>query len=169
MNSWLRRYLIAPLLALLTSGIAPRRLALCVALGIVIGNIPILGVSTLLSAALALLLRLNLPAIQLVQGLMAPTQLLLIIPQVRLGEWLLRSPPEPLSIEASLRLLEQGVGHAIVVLWNAIIHAGVAFLLVGPLATLLLYVALVPVFERAARRRNTAAVKSENKIDSRPI
>jgi hypothetical protein len=100
---------------------------------------------------------------------MAPTQLLLIIPQVRLGEWLLRSPPEPLSIETSLRLLEQGIGHAIVVLWNAIIHAGVAFLLVGPLATLLLYVALVPVFERAARRRTAAAVNSENKIDSRPI
>lgn len=157
MGNWLRRYLVEPLMALLTTGVAPRRLALCVALGIVIGNIPILGVSTLLSAALALLLRLNLPAIQLVQGLMAPTQLLLIIPQVRLGEWLLGSPPEPLSIEASLRLLDQGVLHAVTVLWNAIIHAGVAFLLLGPLATLLLYFLLAPVFERAAAARRPPA------------
>ena len=156
MNAWLRRYLVDPLMALLTTGVAPRRLALCVALGIVIGNIPILGVSTLLSAALALLLRLNLPAIQLVQGLMAPTQLLLLIPQVRLGEWLLGSPPEPLSIEASLRLLDQGVLHAVDVLWNAIIHAGVAFLLLGPVATLLLYLLLAPMFERAAAARRAA-------------
>lgn len=157
MNARLRRYLVEPLLALLSRGTTPRQLALCVALGIVIGNIPILGVSTLLSAALALLLRLNLPAIQLVQGLMAPTQLVLIIPQVRLGEWLLRSPPEPLSIESSLRLLDQGVLHAVNVLWNAIIHAGVAFLLVGPLAAMVFYLVLVPVFERAARRLSPRA------------
>ena len=71
---WLRRKILDPLLALLRQGISPRRLALCVAIGIVVGNVPILGVSTLLCGALALLFRLNLPAMQLVQAAMARTR-----------------------------------------------------------------------------------------------
>jgi uncharacterized protein (DUF2062 family) len=67
LNHWLRRRILEPLLKLLSSGLAPSRLALCVAVGIVIGTIPILGVSTILCTLVALLFRLNLPAIQLAQ------------------------------------------------------------------------------------------------------
>jgi hypothetical protein len=73
--------------------------------------------------------------------------LLLIIPFVRLGEWLLRAPHQAVSIDAGLAL---GVGHAVAVLWGAIVHAGIAWLLVAPLAILVLYKSLAPVFARAA-------------------
>jgi len=154
-KEWLRRRLLSPLLGLLKQGISPERLALCVAIGIVVGNIPILGLSTALCALIALVFRLNLPAMQIVQALMAPTQLLLIIPFVRLGEWILRAPHQPLSISAGLALLSQGVGHAVVVLWDAILHAGFAFLLVAPIATFVLYKILIPVFVRAAKQLST--------------
>jgi uncharacterized protein (DUF2062 family) len=149
-RNWLRRRILEPLLALLRQGISPNRLALCVAIGVVVGNVPILGVSTLLCTAIALAFRLNLPAIQLVQAAMAPTQILLIIPFVRLGEWILRVPPQPLSIKEGFALLAQGAGHAIVVLWDAILHAGLAWIMVAPLAVFLLYKLLTPVFSRAA-------------------
>jgi uncharacterized protein (DUF2062 family) len=155
---WFRRRIVNPLLALLKQGVSPQRLALCVALGIVIGNIPILGLSTGLCALIALAFRLNLPAMQLVQALMAPTQVLLIIPFVRLGEWILRAPRQPLSIEAGLALLANGVGHAVVVLWDAIVHAGFAFVLVAPFATYTLYRIFVPVFAHAAARLGARAV-----------
>lgn len=141
-----------PLLALLKQSMSPNRLALCVALGIVIGNIPILGVSTLICAAIALVFRLNLAAIQIVQAAMAPTQLLLIIPFVRLGEWMVRAPPQPVSIKEGLALMAQGVGHAVVTLWNALLHAGLAWTLIAPPAVFLLYKILTPVFEHAAAR-----------------
>jgi hypothetical protein len=150
MKNWLNRRVIEPLMALLMQGVAPRRLALCVAIGVVVGNIPILGVSTILCAAIALTFRLNLPAIQIVQAAMAPTQLLLIIPFVRLGEWILRAPPEPVSLKQGMALLSQGAGHAIAVLRDAILHAGVAWILVAPLAVYSLYKLLTPVFVRAA-------------------
>lgn len=151
MKAWLLRRVWDPLLGLLQHGMRPDRLALCVAIGIVVGNIPILGLSTALCAAIALALRLNLPAMQLVQALMAPTQLLLIIPYVRLGEWLLRVPPQPLSIKEGLALMAQGVGHAVIVLWDAILHAGFAFLLTAPLSVFVIYRILAPIFERAAK------------------
>jgi len=152
LNQWLRRKILEPLLKLLSSGLAPSRLALCVAVGIVIGTIPILGVSTILCTLVALLFRLNLPAIQLAQWAMAPIQLLLIIPFVRLGEWLLRAPPQPLSLKAAAAVMEQGVGPALVALGDAILHASFAWALVAPVVILLLNKILTPIFQRAARR-----------------
>ena len=146
----LNRRVIEPLVALLTQGVSPHRLALCVAIGVVVGNIPILGVSTILCAAIALAFRLNLPAIQIVQAVMAPTQLLLIVPFIRLGEWILRVPPEPVSIKLGMALLAQGAGHTIGVLRDAILHAGLAWMLIAPLAVYSLYRLLTPVFVRAA-------------------
>jgi len=149
-KNWLNRWLLEPLLTLLRQGISPRRLALCVAIAIVVGNIPILGVSTILCTFIALLFRLNLPAIQVVQAAMAPTQVLLIIPFVRLGEWILRVPPQVVSIKAALALMSQGMWQAIVVLRDTIFHAGLAWALIAPFAIYLLHRLLTPVFERMA-------------------
>jgi uncharacterized protein (DUF2062 family) len=152
MKLWLYRRLIEPLLALLRQGVTPSSLALCVSIGIVIGNIPILGVSTILCAIIALVFRLNLPAIQFAQAAMAPTQLLLIIPFVRLGEWILHAPRQSVSIKEGLALIQQGVWHAVIVLWDAILHAGFAWILVAPFCTYLFYRLLTPLFAKAAGR-----------------
>ena len=150
MKKWLYGRIVTPLLALLKQGMSPDRLALCVAIGVVVGNIPILGVSTILCAGIALAFRLNLPAIQIVQACMAPTQILLIIPFVRLGEWILRVPRQRVSVKEGMELLGQGTAHAIAALWEAILHAGFAWILVAPVAIFSFYKLLTPVFERAA-------------------
>ena len=75
----------------LRQGISPRRLALTLALGFAVGCIPVVGIPTVLCAALALALRLNLPAIQMANYVAMPLQLALIVPFVRLGRWLV--PP----------------------------------------------------------------------------
>ena len=149
-RKWLHRRLVQPLLALLTQGISPQRLALCVAIGLVVGNIPVLGVSTIICSIVALVFRLNLPAIQLVQAAMAPTQLLLIIPFVRLGEWLMHAPRQAVSIKAGLALMAQGIWHSVVVLKDAILHASIAWALMAPFLIYLFYRLLTPLFERAA-------------------
>jgi uncharacterized protein (DUF2062 family) len=149
-KDWLQRRIVDPLRALLLQGISSDRLAMCVAIGVVVGNIPILGISTILCTGIALVFRLNLAAIQVVQAAMAPTQLLLIIPFVRLGESLLRAPHQAVSIGAGRALMAQGVGRAVTVLWDAIVHAGIAWLLVAPLAIVVFYKLLAPVFARAA-------------------
>ena len=75
----------------LSQGISPRRLALTLALGLAIGCIPVIGISTLVCIALAFALRLNLPAIQAANYAVMPLQLFLIFPFVRLGGWLFTS------------------------------------------------------------------------------
>lgn len=157
MKNWLNSKLLEPLVGLLRDGLSPRRLALCVAVAIVVGNIPILlGVSTLTCAFIALIFRLNLPVIQLVQGAMAPTQVLLIIPFVRLGEWILRVPAQAVTIEATLALMSQGIWQTIVVLREAIFHAALGWALIAPFWIYLLYRILTPVFERMAAQISKA-------------
>jgi uncharacterized protein (DUF2062 family) len=145
MRDFLQRRLVAPLLALLRQGVTPRDLALSLALGTVIGLVPILGISTALCALAALVLRLNMPAIQLVNYLLMPLQLLLIIPQLRFGEWLSRSPRFPITIEAGLELLSHGVITAIRVLSTAIAHAALGWIVLAPPAAFILFKTLEPV------------------------
>ncbi len=75
----------------LLQGISPRRLALTLALGFAIGCIPVVGIPTALCVLLALALRLNLPAIQAANYAVMPLQLVLIVPFVRMGGWLMSS------------------------------------------------------------------------------
>ncbi|HEY1985334.1 MAG TPA: DUF2062 domain-containing protein [Terracidiphilus sp.] len=69
----------------LRQGIAPRRLALTLVLGFVIGCIPLVGLPTALCAVVALAFRLNQPAIQAANYAAMPFQLVLVVPLVRLG------------------------------------------------------------------------------------
>jgi uncharacterized protein (DUF2062 family) len=148
----LKSRLVEPLLTLLRQGTTPDRLALSLAFGLGLGIFPVLGVSTVLCTVVALALRLNLPAIQLVNYAVAPLQLLLIIPFVRLGEHLSGAVPEPLSIHAGLALLAQGVAHAVEVLWGAILHAALGWAVLGPPGIALLYLLFRPLLGRVAAR-----------------
>ncbi len=138
MNGFLQRRLVDPLIRLLRAGATPRELALSLALGVTIGIVPVLGVSTVLCAIVALALRLNLPAIQLVNYLLTPLQLMLIIPFLRFGELLTAAPRFPVTLESGLALLSHGGFEAVRILATAIVHATLGWLLVAPLLAFVL-------------------------------
>jgi len=69
----------------LRQGMSPRRLALTLAIGFVVGCIPLVGLPTGICALVALAFRLNLPAIQAANYLAMPFQVILILPLMRLG------------------------------------------------------------------------------------
>jgi uncharacterized protein (DUF2062 family) len=149
MRGFLRRRLWEPLMALLRQGVTADKLAWSVALGVVLGLVPVLGVSTAACALAALTFRLNLPAIQLVNYLVTPLQLLLIIPQLRFGEWLAHAPPFPVTLESGLALLARGAFDAVRVLATAIGHATLGWAVLALPAALILQRA----FALALRRR----------------
>jgi uncharacterized protein (DUF2062 family) len=133
------RRLVGPIVDLLTQGITPEKIALSLAFGIVLGVFPVLGSTTLLCAAAALIFHLNLPAIQLVNYLVYPLQLFFLIPFIRLGEILFRAAPLQLSLVQMLAMAHANLPHAIATLWRATVHAVSAWLLIGPPAILFLY------------------------------
>src|SRR5579863_2469488 len=129
---FLQRRIVAPIVALLTQGITPEKIALSLAFGIGLGIFPVLGSTTFLCAGAALIFGLNLPAIQLVNWLIYPVQLLLLVPFIRTGEKLFRVTPLQLSLTQILATVRTDMPHAISTLWLAELHAMSAWLLIGP-------------------------------------
>ena len=152
MRAFLRRRIVSPLLALLTQGFAPREVALGVALGAGVGIFPVLGVSTPALTALAVWLRLSLPAVQAVNYALAPLKIALIIPFVRVGEWVTGAAPQALSTQAGLKLIAAGAMNAVIVLRDAIVHAAIGWMIIGPPLIYVLYRLFLPVFEQARIR-----------------
>jgi uncharacterized protein (DUF2062 family) len=66
-------------------GLSPETVALIFVLGIVLGIFPVFGLPTLLCAAAAIVFRLNLAAIQLVNQVASPLQYLMLAPLGRAG------------------------------------------------------------------------------------
>ena len=156
-RAFFKRRLVDPIIELLRQGVTPEKLAMSLAFGLGIGIFPVLGVSTILCTVVAIVLRLNLPAIQLVNYLAAPIQLALIIPFVRVGEHLLSLAPQPLSISEGFKLLATGIVNAVTVLWDAIVHAALGWIVIGPFLIYALYRIFKPVLIRAARVRFSTA------------
>lgn len=149
-RGFFHRRFVAPIAALLTQGITPEKIALSLAFGIVLGTFPVLGSTTVLCAAAALVFGLNLPAIQLVNYLIYPMQLFLLVPFIRMGEKLFRAAPVPLSLAQILTMVRAGLTHAVSTLWLAEVHAVFAWLLIGPVAICLLYFLLSRALRRVA-------------------
>jgi uncharacterized protein (DUF2062 family) len=144
------RRVIGPIVTLLTQGITPEKIALSLAFGIVLGIFPVLGSTTILCAAAALIFRLNLPSIQLVNYLIYPLQLFFLLPFMRLGEMLFRANPLKLSLTQMLAMARADLPHAIATLWLAGVHAISAWLLIGPPTIVLLYFLLSRALRRIA-------------------
>ena len=100
--NWRDNKLTRLMIGLLVQGITPHKVALTVALGVVLGVTPVLGTTIASCTLVALVFRLNLPLIQLANNLVYPLQLLLLIPFVQAGQWLFRQPPMPLSVSQIL-------------------------------------------------------------------
>ncbi len=150
MKDFLQKRLIRPIVQLLIQGITPEKIALSMAFGFMLGIFPVLGTTSLLCLAAALLFRLNLPAIQLVNLVVNPLWFLLLIPFIRLGERLFGAPPLAMTATQILALSHAGLLHSISVLWLTALRAAAAWLLVGPVGIIALYVTLVPIIRRLA-------------------
>jgi uncharacterized protein (DUF2062 family) len=85
-------------------GLTPHKLAMTCALGVVIGLFPIFGMTTLLCFGVAIVFRLNIPVIQLVNYLVAPLQLLFIIPFIKIGTILFKLNPFPYDADQLMAL-----------------------------------------------------------------
>jgi uncharacterized protein (DUF2062 family) len=168
-RAFFRARLVEPVRRLLLQGLAPDRIALTLAIGLLFAIFPIIGATTLFCTIAALALRLNMPLIQTVNHLSAPLQLVLIIPFIRLGEAIFRATPLRLSLAQMLRLAAAEPGRAIRVLWISGLYAVAAWTLTAPLAAAALYFILRPVLRATGRRLRLASEKrSVKKIEGAP-
>ena len=102
-DSFWQRRVLTPIVNQLKQGITPEKIALTIALGLLLSVFPILGSTTILCGLAAITLRLNQPIIQAVNFLAYPLQIALLIPFYRVGEHLLGRDPVPLNVPLLLK------------------------------------------------------------------
>ena len=135
----------------LQCGLAPRQLAFTLALGFAIGCIPLLGITTVICAVLALVLRLNMPAIQAANWVAMPLQVMLLIPFLRLGQWLFRGQSISFNPKLLAAQIEAAPLHVLMQMSGLFGHALLAWLITAGPALLLMTVLLTPLMHRVCR------------------
>src|SRR5437764_985247 len=131
--AWKSRFVNA-VVNLLRQGITPQKLALTIAIGIGVGTFPILGITTILCTVAAIVLRLNLPAMQTTNYCAYPLQLALMFPFARLGAKLLRATPIPFAATQLPAMLHQEMFGTFRTLAHAALHAVIGWTLIAPVA-----------------------------------
>ena len=116
---YFKEKLIRPILGFLRQGITPKKMALTIALGVILGLFPILGSTTIICSIVAILLRLNLAVINVINFFVYPLQLLLFIPLIKLGEFIFKINPMPYSLDEIADLFQNNTLLAFEKLWFA--------------------------------------------------
>jgi uncharacterized protein (DUF2062 family) len=135
-REFFRCRVLRPLLRQLRGGVTPRRMAWSLALGMVIGINPSVGLTTLLIVLLASIFGLNQVASQIGNHLVAPLHLLLFIPFIQLGVHLFHTRRLPMTRQQ----LEHLSRHPLRLVheiwqweWHALIVWGVAAAIAMPI------------------------------------
>lgn len=150
-KSWWRRRLLGPIVAQLTVGISPDRVAWTIALGVVLGIFPIMGSTTLICLLAGWLLRLNQPVLHVFKTVVYPLHLALILVFIRLGERLYGVPLISFSIPQLVVKFKDDPLQFARDFGLAAWHGVSAWLLIAPVVALLIKMAVMPLLRRLAQ------------------
>lgn len=167
----LENKLIRPILGFLSQGVTPDKLALTVALGIMIGVLPVFGVASILCALIALSLRLNMAAIQLVHYAAAPLQFILLVPFIRIGGVLFNQPPTDFSFGQLYQMFTTDLLATLHNLWFTLFLAFLGWTIVSVPLAFLLYYGTLPVFRKlgAGRLKDAETVITPAPLNCPPL
>ncbi len=158
-REWFRLHVLRPLLRVLRGGVTPRRLAWSLALGMVVGINPSVGLTTLLVVLVAWTFGLSKLASLVGTHVVAPLHLLLFIPFIQIGVHLFHTRQLPMD----RKQLEHLSHHPLRLFhdiwqweWHALIIWGVVAGIAMPLLARYLRRALVVLM-----RRNRTLLRSQ--------
>jgi len=104
-----RDKLLVPIRLVPKNGLSAEKLAFSIAIGIVAGLFPVIGATTVVSLLLTWIFKQNILVVQSVQWALALVQVLLIVPFIRLGAFILQVPRCSISIEQINLAFKPGV------------------------------------------------------------
>ncbi|SMD45394.1 hypothetical protein SAMN00777080_4044 [Aquiflexum balticum DSM 16537] len=156
---WFRNYQ-QKIKRLFLQGLNPKELAMSIALAFWIGIFPIYGTTTVILTFLALKLKLNLPIMIAVSYALTPIQFLLLIPFIRIGEFVLGFQPMALDLSTLKASFSSGLFETLSVFSGRLALAVGAWILVALPISVLLYIILFQIFRKVKR------FKTENQLDS---
>ena len=140
------------ILAQLRQGATPKSLALAVALGVMLGNFPLMGTTTVLCVIVGAALRLNQPVLQAANYAMLISQLVMIPILLWVGETVTGAEHLSLDPEIVVRQFFQDKVIFFEKFGMAGVHAVLGWCLVAPVLGWIVYAITEIVFRRASQK-----------------
>lgn len=156
---WQRRVL-DPVVAQLTQGITPEKIALTVAVGSATAMFPLLGTTTLLCLLAGIFLKLNQPIIQVVNYICFPLHIWFIVSSLHWGERLFGATHSRLEFRAMRELL---ITHPLQFIHDfgvTALHACFVWAIIAPFWGTAVYYVALPILREVNRVRTAAAAKA---------
>lgn len=164
---WQRR-VVDPVVAQLTQGITPEKIALTIAVGSALALYPMLGVTTLFCFIAGVLLRLNQPIIQVVNYLCFPIHLTTIYYCWHWGDRLFGTPHPRMRVRETAEQMWYLLWHDPSLLLQrfgmTLYHATVVWALIAPLWVAVIYFSARTTLREIARIRAEAAKAAASKV-----
>lgn len=151
LGGWIRLKIVDPLIVILKRGVEPKQLALSAALGLTLGIFPICGVTVLLCGIAATLLgsTIQAPTLMLANFIATPIELSLVIPFLRVGEFITGGAHLPLTSDALKKLITGQASHEVLL---GVGHALIGWLVTAPFIFMVLYILFIPIFKFSVRK-----------------
>lgn len=140
---------------LLSEGITPSRISWAIMIGITVGLIPFIGINTILLTLIALVFRLNVALIQIVNYVVYPFQLLLYLPFLKLGCFISGNPQLTLTFKEIKNSFKDSWWNAVVDLWSIHLWGLIAWLLISIPLGVILYFVLMRIFRNLNREKKS--------------
>lgn len=153
--------MIDPIVAQLTQGITPEKIALTLAVGSAIALFPIIGLTTLLCFLVALALRLNQPVTQLVNYALWPAHVPVVLLCIRVGESLFGAPHTHFQFKDMLHLMQHDFPRFLHDYGLLALHAVGAWAVMAPFYMVAVYFITLPIIRTVVRlKAEQAAAKA---------
>lgn len=156
---WQRR-VRDPVVAQLTQGITPEKLALTIAVGSAIALFPILGTTSFLCLVAGIALRLNQPIMQLINQAFWPIHVAAIYGCVRLGESIFQAPHVSFHLKRMNELFWHSPTKFLHDYGATAFYAIAAWAVLTPFYIALVYFVLKPIFREIKQLKTQVAKPS---------
>lgn len=142
-----------PVEAWMKEGAKPDKLSLTIVLGLMMGVIPMLGVNTAACLLLAIIFRLNVVIVQLINYMAFPLQVLLFVPFFKTGEYFFGKSEEKLLQNTFSNLFSNNWFQSLTIIIHANFRAVLVWLILMIPISFLSYFLLKAMFMRLELRR----------------
>jgi uncharacterized protein (DUF2062 family) len=159
-----------PIVAQLTQGLTPEKIALTIAIGGSIAMFPILGTTTILCLIVGVFMKLNQPIIQAVNYACTPIHLTFIYYSFRWGERLFGVEHTRLELRVMRRLLVDHPLQFVHDYWTTAFHAIVVWAILVPFWAVGVYHLVLPALRKLARVKAGVAARAKGVLpDDHPV
>jgi uncharacterized protein (DUF2062 family) len=161
---------VDPIVAQLTQGLTPHKIALTIAIGSALSMFPILGTTTLLCLLIGIGMRLNQPIIQAVNYACTPIHLTFIFYAFRWGDQLFGTTHTRWEFRGMMRLLHEHPVDFMTTYSMTAVHAIVLWAVLVPFWSTAIYYVMLPMMRGIDKVRvETASKTAAEKAKEHPV